>query len=128
MVEGELATADLWGAWRFVPADRASEDVLEYSPSPTRPPSTGPTPGTRSTCSSPRSYDDEGQIRGLLSVDSPRNGRLPGPEQLEVLTKYAGVARTLVLLALEREELNERVRMAERGPRDRAPGAGRADP
>ena len=31
---------------------------------------------------------------------------------MEVLTKYAGLARTLVLLALEREELAEQVRMA----------------
>ena len=34
------------------------------------------------------------------------------PQQLEVLTHYAGLARTLVLLALEREELAERVRLA----------------
>ena len=57
-------------------------------------------------------YDDDGVLRGRLGVDSPRNGRLPGPEQLEVLTQYAGLARTLVLLALEREELAERVRLA----------------
>ena len=36
-VEGELATADRWGVWRFVPADRASEDVLEYSSIPDTP-------------------------------------------------------------------------------------------
>lgn len=112
VVEGELATADLWGAWRFVPADRTSEDVLEYSSIPDAPALDEADAWHPLNLLAAPLLDDEGQIRGLLSVDSPRNGRLPGPEQLEVLTQYAGVARTLVLLALEREELNERVRMA----------------
>ena len=51
-------------------------------------------------------------LRGLLSVDIPDDGRLPSPAKMEVLTKYAGLARTLVLLALEREDLSEQVRMA----------------
>ncbi len=111
-VEGELATADRWGAWRFVPADRASQEVLKYSFIPDAPVVDEADAWHPLNLLVAPLLDDEGRIRGLLSVDSPSNGRLPGPMQLEVLTKYAGVARTLVLLALEREELNERVRMA----------------
>ena len=56
--------------------------------------------------------DDEGVLRGLLSVDSPVDGRRPGPIQRAALSSYAGVARTQVLLALEREELQARVRLS----------------
>ena len=112
-VEGELATADQWGAWLFVPADRANEAVLEYSSIPDVSPVDAEDAWHPLNLLVAPLLDEEGRLRGLLSVDSPRNGRLPGPEQLEVLTKYAGVARTLVLLALERESLAERVRLAD---------------
>lgn len=112
-MEGELANADDWGVWRFVPHDRASAELLAYSHIP------DVTPLDRDDAWHPLDMlsapllDDDGRIRGVLSVDSPRNGRLPGPKQLAVLSQYAGVARTLVLLALERETLAERVRMAD---------------
>ena len=51
-------------------------------------------------------------IQGLLSVDSPINGQRPGAAQRAALSSYAGVARTQVLLALEREELQARVRLS----------------
>ncbi|WP_210649446.1 HAMP domain-containing sensor histidine kinase [Nocardioides sp. SYSU D00065] len=116
-IEEELAGADEWGVWRFVPHDRASAEVLEYSHIP------DVTPLDEADAWHPVDLlaaplrDDEGRLRGVLAVDSPRDGRLPGPAQLEVLTKYAGVARTLVLLALEREVLAERVRMADEARR-----------
>ena len=112
-IEAELADADVWGVWRFVPHDRASEEAVAYSHIP------DVTPLDRDDAWHPLDllaaplHDEEGELRGLLSVDIPRNGRLPGPKQLAVLTEYAGVARTLVLLALERESLAERVRMAD---------------
>jgi len=112
-IEAELAEADVWGVWRFVPHERASEEALAYSHIP------DVTPLDREDAWHPLDllaaplHDDTGELRGVLSVDIPRNGRLPGPKQLAVLTEYAGVARTLVLLALERERLAERVRMAD---------------
>jgi two-component system phosphate regulon sensor histidine kinase PhoR len=112
-IEGELAIADEWGVWRFVPHDRASAESLAYSHIPDVTPLDGDDAWHPLDLLAAPLHDDDGQLRGLLSVDSPRNGRLPGPEQLAVLTEYAGVARTLVLLALERETLAERVRMAD---------------
>ena len=111
-MEEELAGADVWGVWRFVPHERASVEALEYSHIPDVTPLEGADAWHPLDLLAAPLVDDGGRLRGVLSVDSPRNGRLPGPDQLAVLTQYADVARTLVLLALEREELNERVRMA----------------
>jgi signal transduction histidine kinase len=111
-IEEDLAAADEWGVWRFVPHDRASAEALEYSHIPDVAPLDGEDAWHPLNLLAAPIFDDQGRLRGLLSVDSPRDGRLPGPETLEVLTQYAGVARTLVLLALEREELSERVRLA----------------
>ncbi len=112
-LEDELATADEWGVWRFVPHERASAEALHYSHIPDATLIEGDDAWHPLDLLAAPLLDDEGRLRGVLSVDSPRDGRLPGPDQLAVLTQYAGVARTLVLLALEREELAERVRMAD---------------
>ena len=44
---------------------------------------------------------------------APATAGCPGPSSSPCSTEYAGVARTLVLLALEREQLAERVRIAD---------------
>jgi signal transduction histidine kinase len=111
-IEDDLAGADVWGVWRFVPHHRASPEALAYSHIPDVTPLDGDDAWHPLNLLAAPLYDDQGRLRGLLSVDSPRDGRLPSAEKLEVLTQYAGVARTLVLLALEREELSEKVRMA----------------
>jgi signal transduction histidine kinase len=110
-IENELADADEWGVWRFVPHERASEEALAYSYIPDVTPLDGDDAWHPLDLLAAPVYDDQGRLRGLLSVDSPRDGRLPSPEKLDVLTRYAGVARTLVLVALEREHLAERLRM-----------------
>lgn len=111
-IEDELAGADEWGVWRFVPHDRASEEALAYSHIPDVTPLEGDDAWHPLDLLAAPVYDDQGRLRGLLSVDIPDDGRLPSPQKMEVLTRYAGLARTLVLLALEREELSEQVRMA----------------
>ena len=112
-IDGDLAAADEWGMWRFVPHERASAEALAYSHIPDVTPLDGEDAWHPLDLLAAPLFDDDGRMRGMLSVDSPRDGRLPGPDKLAVLTQYAGVARTLVLLALEREELAERVRMAD---------------
>ncbi|NYE36019.1 signal transduction histidine kinase [Nocardioides cavernae] len=108
----EIANADEWGAWRFVPHERIDERMLGYSHIPDLTPLEGDDAWHPLDSLFAPIYDDAGEFRGILGVDAPRDGRLPSPEKLEVLTRYAEVARTLVLVALEREELNEKVRMA----------------
>lgn len=112
-MEEEMSRADEWGVWRFVPHERVSGEVLAYSHIPDTVPLDVEDAWHPLDMLFAPLHDDDGVLRGLLSVDSPLNGRKPGPEQLAVLAQYAGVARTLVLLALEREHLTERVRMAD---------------
>ncbi|UFN42640.1 sensor histidine kinase [Nocardioides okcheonensis] len=113
VVEGELAKADHWDAWRFVPHDRVGDEVLEYSHVPAAGELDAPDAWHPLDLLTAPVYDDDGVLRGLLSVDGPRDGRRPGADQLALLQKYAGLARTSVLLALEREDLSRRVRLAD---------------
>lgn len=112
VIENEIAIAETWGAWRFVPHERINRGMLDYSHVPDITPLDGEDAWHPLDSLFAPLYDDAGVLRGRLGVDHPRDGRIPGPDTLRVLTEYAGVARTLVLLALEREELAERVRMA----------------
>ena len=110
-VEEEMSRSDDWGVWRFVPHERMSEEVPAHSHVPDVVPLDVEDAWHPLDLLFAPLYDEDGELRGLMSVDSPLDGRKPGPEQLAVLTQYAGVARTLVLLALERESLAEQVRI-----------------
>jgi two-component system phosphate regulon sensor histidine kinase PhoR len=112
VLEGELDRADAWGDLRFVPHERVGDEVLAYSHVLDLLPVDVPDAWHPLDLLAAPMYDDEGTLRGLLSVDAPADGRRPGPRQREVLSRYAGVARSSVLLALEREQLGERVRLA----------------
>lgn len=112
VLEGELDRADVWGDLRFVPHERVGDEVLEYSHVLDILPVEHPDGWHPLDLLVAPLYDDEGTLRGLLAVDAPDDGRRPGPRQREVLARYARVARSYVLLALEREQLGERVRLA----------------
>ncbi len=111
VLESELARADEWGDLRFVPHDRVGDEVLHYSFVPDVEPGTGPQGWHPMDLLAAPIYDDEGTLRGLLTVDVPVDGLRPDLTQREVLGRYAGVTRTSVLMALEREELEQRVRL-----------------
>ncbi|GAA5107237.1 hypothetical protein GCM10023339_05030 [Alloalcanivorax gelatiniphagus] len=112
VIESEISVAEEWGAWRFVHHDLLDERMLGYSHIPDLTPLDGDDAWHPLDSLFAPFYDDEGALLGILGVDSPRDGRLPSSETLAVLTQYAEVARTLVQVALEREQLAERVRMA----------------
>ncbi len=57
--------------------------------------------------------DDQGVLRGTLAIDVPDNGRRPGPQQRQLLEKFAQQAGRTVVTTLEREELAEQVRLAD---------------
>ena len=107
-----LEDAEEWGSWRFVPHDRVSDEARPYLhvsdlPLPTEAEQWHPLDVLFAPI-----FDDVGQLCGVLAVDGPRDGRRPGPEQLDALSRYAEVARTSILLVREREEMAERFRMA----------------
>lgn len=58
-------------------------------------------------------HGDDGAIRGLLSVDIPDDGLIPGPDRRRILNGYAAQAERVLARALERERLTERVRLAD---------------
>ena len=64
-------------------------------------------------------YDDHGVLRGTLAIDVPDNGRRPGPQQRQLLEKFAEQAGRTVVTTLEREELAEQVRLADTARTDR---------
>lgn len=112
VLDAELANADHWGVLRFVPHERVGPEVLEYSHLSVQEVWEGPDAWDAMDLLMAPLMDDDGVIQGLLTVDSPVNGRRPSQAQRDALSSYAGVARTQVLLALEREELQTRVRLS----------------
>jgi len=111
----ELDKADDWGLLRFVPHERldasAGEDwgwVPDIDPIDDSEDAWHPLDLLVAPL-----YDDDGDLRGSLAIDLPVDGRRPGQGQRAVLNQYAEQARRAVLVALEREQLAERVRMAD---------------
>ena len=74
-MQEEMDRADDWGVWRFVPHDRVREEMLPYSHIPDVVPLDGDDAWHPLDMLFAPLYDDDGELRGLLSVDSPRNGR-----------------------------------------------------
>ena len=112
----ELEKADDWGLLRFVPHERLQSDgfgdtwgwVPDVEPIDDAPDAWHP----MDLLIAPL-YDDAGRMRGTLAMDLPVDGRRPGEAQRKVLDLYAEQARQAVIVALERQELADQVRMAE---------------
>lgn len=112
-LEGRVADADDWGLFKFVPAERVGADTGgDGVPHPDgEAGELGPWHPLDLLVAPLR--DEEGTIRGSLSVDLPADGRRPGPERRAVLDRYAALAKRAILLAVEREELARKVELAE---------------
>ena len=112
-LEAELARADDWGIFKFVPAERLdpNADVYGWIPQMTTIDAVGAWNPLDLLVAPLR--DDAGRLRGTLIVDVPADGLRPNPEKRAVLGRHAMQAQRAILLALEREELSEQVRLAE---------------
>ncbi|MER6938281.1 HAMP domain-containing sensor histidine kinase [Nocardioides sp. NPDC127514] len=112
-LEAELARADDWGIFKFVPAERLdpTADVYGWIPTMTTVDAAGAWNPLDLLVAPLR--DDAGKLRGTLIVDVPTDGLRPNPEKRAVLGRHAVQAQRAILLALEREELSEQVRLAE---------------
>jgi signal transduction histidine kinase len=112
-LEAELARADDWGIFKFVPAERLdpNADVYGWIPKMTTIDAVGAWNPLDLLVAPLR--DDAGRLRGTLIVDVPTDGLRPNPEKRAVLGRHAMQAQRAILLALEREELSEQVRLAE---------------
>lgn len=111
---GELEKADDWGLLRFVPHERLDPSAGEdWGWVPDIDPIDSADAWHPLDMLVAPLYDDDGDLRGSLAIDLPVDGRRPGQGQRAVLNQYAEQARRAVLVALERERLAERVRMAD---------------
>lgn len=107
-LEIELAKAEDWGLFKFVPAE------------PDHPPTregfwiTQPQTSNHPDAWQPLDQllaplrDDSGRLVGVLSIDAPDNGLRPDARQRRILERFAEQARDAVLLTLERERLAQR--------------------
>lgn len=111
--EEELARADDWGFFQFVPAERVRGESHIWGWVPELPPNDAEDAWDPLDLLVAPLRDADGTLRGTLTVDVPSDGLRPGPEKRALLTRHAVQAQRAVLLALEREHLAEQVRLAE---------------
>ena len=113
-LQTEIAKADDWGLFRFVPHERLDASVGEaWGWVPDVTPLDGPDAWHPLDLLTAPLLDDAGVLRGTLAIDLPVDGRRPGEAQRRVLQTYAEQARRAVLTTLEREALAEQVRLAD---------------
>ena len=112
-IEQELISAEEWGDLRFVPHERMSIEVDNLGWVPDLELSDDPDVWHPLDLLLAPIHDEHGRLRGLLSVDVPRDRRRPGPAMREQLQRYALQTRRSVLTALERAEFAEQVRLAD---------------
>ena len=111
----EIEKGDDWGGllW-FVPHERLDlDDGEDWGWVPDLLPVEGPDAWHPMDLLIALLHDDEGVLRGTMSIDMPKDGRRPGQAQRAVLQKYAAQAGRAVITALEREKLAAHVRLAD---------------
>ncbi|WP_143099749.1 sensor histidine kinase [Nocardioides psychrotolerans] len=112
VIHQELAVADDWGRFKFVPSERAPADTADWGWVPDLEPSDDPDAWQALDLLVAPLRDASGEIVGLLSIDLPVNGRRPDSDQRTLLERYAAQAERAVLVALERQALSEQIRLA----------------
>jgi signal transduction histidine kinase len=106
-VLAELEHAEDWGLLKFVPYERETGHLDDYSWIPDIEVSDEPDAWHPHDLLCALLHDDAGTLRGLLSIDLPRNGRRPGLDQRRILELYASQAARAVITALERGDYAE---------------------
>ena len=112
VVHEEVARADDWGRFKFVPHDREGGIGADYGWVPDFVPEDIPDAWHPLDLLIAPLRDDGGEVVGLLSIDLPVSGRRPDVGQRSLLEKYAAQAERAVLVALERHALSEQIRLA----------------
>lgn len=112
VIHEEVARADDWGRFKFVPHDRAGGSGADYGWVPDFVPEDAPDAWHPLDLLIAPLHDDAGNVVGLLSIDLPVSGRRPDVGQRSLLEKYAAQAERAVLVALERHALSEQIRLA----------------
>ena len=103
-VLAELENAEDWGMLKFVPHERESRGLADFSFVPDLAPLEAPDAWHPRDLLVALLEDDAGELRGVLSVDIPRNGLRPDAEQRRVIEQHARQAGRAVITLLERHE------------------------
>ncbi len=103
-VLAELEDAEDWGMLKFVPHERGSRGLADFSFVPDLAPLEAPDAWHPRDLLVALLEDDAGELRGVLSVDIPRNGLRPDAEQRRVIEQHARQAGRAVITLLERHE------------------------
>jgi signal transduction histidine kinase len=106
-VLAELEHAEDWGMLKFVPSERESSGLSDFSFIPDLAPVDAPDAWNSRDLLVALLEDDAGELRGILSVDVPRNGLRPDEEQRRVIEQHARQAGRAVITLLERHEFEE---------------------
>ncbi len=106
-VLAELEHAEDWGMLKFVPSERDTSGLADFSFIPDLAPLDAPDAWHPRDLLVALLEDDAGELRGVLSVDVPRNGRRPDAEQRRVIEQHARQAGRAVVTLLERHEFEE---------------------
>jgi signal transduction histidine kinase len=101
----ELENAEDWGTLKFVPHEREGTHLAGYQWIPDLDVAEGPDAWHPHDLLCSLLTDADGELRGVLSIDVPRDGKRPGPEQRRILELYARQAERAVITALERGEI-----------------------
>ena len=109
-VMAELEAAEDWGPLKFVPHERETNSLADYSYIPDLDPVDAPDAWHPHDLLLALLEDDAGELRGILSVDIPRNGLRPDAEQRRVLEVYARQAGRAIITLLERHEFERGMR------------------
>jgi signal transduction histidine kinase len=108
---GELEQAEDWGWFKFVPQEDLDPELETWGWVPDIAPLDGPDAWQPMDLLVAPLYDDDGALRGTLSIDCPTDGRRPDAAHRRILDRYAEQAAQALLMAVEREALAEQVRM-----------------
>ena len=99
----EMDRAEDWGRLKFVPHGGSATNPEEWIWIPDIEVSDEPDAWHPLDLLFAPLCDEDGAIRGTLSIDLPADGRRPGPEQRRLLNIYAEQAERALLSVLARE-------------------------
>jgi signal transduction histidine kinase len=112
-IQAEISNSEAWGALRFVPHERMGIDTENLGWIPDIEVSDDPDAWHPLDLLLAPFYGEDGQLRGIMSMDVPTDGKRPRPETRRQLQKYVEQAGRAVIAAHDRARLAEQVRLAE---------------
>ncbi len=107
----ELEHAEDWGLFKFVPQESLDPEVESWGWVPDITPIEGPGAWQPMDLLVAPLHDDDGELRGTLSIDCPVDGRRPDDSHKRILNRYAAQAGRALVIAVEREAFAEQVRV-----------------